>query len=144
MDTSARRVLLIVAWFFFLCSIGLFAVGLAPVADRRLGDLTPRPPLLTGPLALLPYVLPLLLLIIGLIVYRRIAGTRRLDNTPEGWRRAQIAFAAMMGVFEINALVGLTIFLLGEPFLLFFVFAGTTLALFGVGLWRLLTTWPLD
>lgn len=146
MDTSARRVVLIVAWFFFLCSVGLFAVGAAPLADRRAQDLTPRAHLLTGPRAALPYALPLVLLPVGLAVYRGVFGPTRIraGNTPEGWRRAQTAFLAMMGVFEINILAGLTLFLLGESFPLFFLFAGTTLVLFGVGIWRLLTTWPLD
>ena len=144
METPSRRLLLAVAWSCFLCSVGFFLVLAAPIQDRRAVDLTPRSSLLSGPVAALPYVLPLLLLLVGLAAYRRIAGPGRGDSTPAIWKRVQIAFFVMMGLFELNILAGAVLFLMGESLFVFAAFAGTTIALFALGLWRLVTTWPRD
>jgi hypothetical protein len=129
----------------FVTTVGLFAIVVAGQEDRRVEDLTPRPdPLAATPL--LPYLLPAALLAAGLALYGLITRgvTRRPAHDARAWTRVQFGFAAMMAVFEANALVGLAYYLRGASIATFFVFAGLTVLLFVVGLVRLFMTWPRD
>lgn len=145
-DTSARRVLLAVSWCFFVFFVGLYTTIVAALADRRAQDLTPRlDPLAADLPAALAYGLPVVLLVAGLAAYRHFALAPSQRNEPaQIWGRVQRGFFVMMACFELNALAGLSFFLLGSSIEQFFFFAGTSCLLFVAGLWQLLSTWPRD
>lgn len=142
---GARRRTLLILWFAMTASVGVYTaltVMLSSGPARQ--GLTDR---LTGPLTLLPYLLPLALLAAGLALFRALAlaGTEpgKWGERPQiPWSRLQTAFIAMMVVFETNVLVGLVLFFLGSPLPTFLLFAGGTLLLNLIGLRQLTATWP--
>ena len=155
------RFLLLLIWTGFLFSLGLYSLVAATIADnRRESGLLPASPpgafaAGTGPFALLPYLLPALLLVVGIAVFRAMARHGTAPPGGEGddaaaagearvWGRLQSAFITLLAIFETNALVGLVGFFLGGTIVRFFLFAGGTFVLFCVALALLMAVWPRE
>ena len=148
-----RKAILVLLWLFSLFFLGFACTAAAAVADSRLenGYVAPNVgPLLAGAIRSLPFTLPLVLLPLGLRAYRSLAGAALAtgpDDAPASaaaWGRVQAALLVMLGLFELNFVVGLALFFaLGAPVGNFFWFAGGAFVLLCVGLWRLMTSWPL-
>ena len=103
-----------------------------------------------GPVSL---VLTAVLLALGLRAYQRTIAVIGRDGGPAPagtlpqqhaiWSRFRRGFLSMLAVFFLDTVVGLALFLgFDSPVATLFTFAGATFVLFGVALWRLVTTWP--
>ena len=146
-DNTAPRRRLIVLWAAMTWSVVIYCILAFVLAggESRRG----LPDRLVGPLAFLPYLLPLLLGGAGFQAYQAMA----LKNAEPGqwgdrpqteWPRVQTGLIAMLAIFEMNVIVGLLFFFLGAPLGKFLVFAAGTILLNVVGLIRVRSTWPTD
>lgn len=137
-DDARRRTLLIV-WSAMAFSVLIYcfmAYALAQGPGRK--NLTDY---LTGPLAWLPYLLPVLLLWLGWSVYNAVA-LKSAKHGQTSWSQISQGFVTMLALFEINVITGLLFFFLGTPLDKFILFAVGTLLLDALALRRLMTTWP--
>ncbi len=140
-----RRAVLVLVWIFHLGFLGTLCLVAAYVADER-GDgarvVTERP--FTGALALLPYAVTVLLLVVGVTLYRRLA--RPAPGAAfASWPAVQRAFFVLLAVYELDAILGFVLLLARPtPAATFFIFASATFLLLCVGLWQLMTTWPRE
>jgi hypothetical protein len=135
-DDDARRRTLLIIWSAMAFSVLIYcflAYTLSQGPGRR--NLTDS---LTGPLAWLPYLLPVLLYGLGGNSYNALA----LKHGRRSWAAVTRGFITMMAIFEINVIVGLVFFFLGTPLDKFLTFAVGTLLLDALALRRLMATWP--
>jgi hypothetical protein len=152
-----HKALLIGLWVGALFVLGSVCLLAAYVADDRAeqGYVAEPGGLFIGRVAgLLPLVLTPVLLVLGLNAYKQTiakadggatasAEPVTLQQQHAVWGRFRRGFLTMLGVFFLDTVVGLALFLgFGSPVATLFAFAGATLFLFGVALWRLLTSWP--
>jgi hypothetical protein len=90
---------------------------------------------LTGPLQYLPYVLPILLGGLGLMLFATLVNK---ESGGSYFAKVQTAAIAMLAVFEVNVILGLVFYFMGTPFGKFIPFAVGTVALNVVGLQRII------